>query len=56
MQFSGVIKLDQGWIAAESPNVDILFDQKTIFQFKVQLDETSSLEYIRSSIATSDYL
>ena len=36
MQFYGVVKLDQGWIAAESPKVDILFDKKTIFQFKVQ--------------------
>jgi hypothetical protein len=38
VQFSGVIKLDEGWIAAESPNVDILFDEKTIFQFKVYLN------------------
>ena len=35
VQFSGAIKLDQRMVSAESPNVDILFDQKTIFQFKV---------------------
>jgi hypothetical protein len=35
VQFSGVLKLDEGCISAESPNVDILFDKKTIFQFKV---------------------
>lgn len=35
VQFSSVIKLEQGWILAESPNVGIFFDGKPIFQFKV---------------------
>ncbi|XP_028400594.1 uncharacterized protein LOC114523764 [Dendronephthya gigantea] len=35
VQFSGVIKLDDGWLSAESPNIDILFDARRIFQLKV---------------------
>ena len=35
MQFSGVIKLEEGLIMAKSPNVTVSFDEKPIFEFKV---------------------